>query len=130
VIFLLLIFIIIYFKFYFIKIKFYFIFYIFIFFAIKFLFIFKDSPLVMWGGGTDKCPISAEIFPEDYLNAGLILAVNFNWALTFAIPYIFKQMYENMGKNAFYFFAIYLIGAFVILLLMFSETKNRKPAFQ
>lgn len=74
--------------------------------------------------------ISAEIFPEDYLNAGLILAVNFNWALTFAIPYIFKQMYEKMGKNAFYFFAIYLIAAFVILLFMFSETKNRKPAFQ
>lgn len=74
--------------------------------------------------------ISAEIFPEDFLNAGLEIAVNFNWALTFAVPYIFKQMYNKFGQKTFFFFSTYLAAAFFVILMMFKETKGKKPSFQ
>lgn len=72
----------------------------------------------------------AELFPEEYVNAGSELAVNFNWSLTFAVPYLFGLMFEKVKQKAFYPFAFYLIGAFFVILLFLKETKGRTPQFQ
>lgn len=83
-----------------------------------------------FGLGPIVWSISAEIFPEDYLNAGLQIAVNFNWVLTFLVPLMFKKMWRGMGQKSFYFFAFYLLFSFAMTFIFLKETKGRKPGFQ
>lgn len=74
--------------------------------------------------------ISAEIYPEEYKAAGTALAAGFNWTVSYLVSRYFPKLLKEYDTLIFSFFAFFLIGTFIYVLLFFSETKGKKPDFQ